>query len=177
MAPPRVGKIANINFGYDGVTPVLFGNVWHDLNGDGVWDANEPPLAGVTVNASGADTASAVTAADGSYLIDEDSGGGDLATGSYTLTVTNLPGGVTWTSTGESITNSFGVTNSNAATNNSIQFSVTGAAEQSGDWDFGFSCVGTQQLGDARSILILTRTARRKRTNRPLVRYRRCAVV
>ena len=141
-------EVTNINFGYDGVSPTIYGYVWHDLNGDGIWDPIEPPLSGVTVNASGADTASAVTGADGSYRIEQDSSAGDLNTGSYTLVTTNLPAGVTWTATGESVTNDFGVTNSDSTTNNNIQFSLSGSSEQSGNWNFGFQCTGSYEIGD-----------------------------
>lgn len=69
--------------------------VWEDLNKDGVQDAGEPPLAGVTVTLSGAAGATAVTDAAGAYLFTRlkagayvvDSGG----KGGFALTTGNDP--------------------------------------------------------------------------------------
>ncbi|MBT8198105.1 MAG: hypothetical protein KJO84_06345, partial [Acidimicrobiia bacterium] len=55
--------------------------VWLDSNGDGVQDAGEPGIPGVTVTLSGDADATAVTDANGLY------GFADLAAGEYTATV------------------------------------------------------------------------------------------
>lgn len=60
------------------------GFVYFDSNGDGLMNAGEPGLAGVSVAISGG--GSLATAADGSFLFS------GLAAGTYTLTQTDLPG-------------------------------------------------------------------------------------
>ncbi len=71
----------------------LSGRVWLDANNDGVVDAAETPLAGVTVQLSGTSTTgaavaqTATTAADGSYAFN------GLPPGTYTLTEPVQPAG------------------------------------------------------------------------------------
>ncbi len=73
--------------------------IWFDVDGDGVQDANEPGIAGVTVElqdgtcTSGVDCPTAVTDADGYYGFD------GLAAGTYTVNVdtATLPAGATQT--------------------------------------------------------------------------------
>ncbi len=68
--------------------------VWLDENGNGVQDAGEPGVAGVTVtlySASGEEQASAVSAADGSYSLSQQSSGGDF------YVVFELPAGYAFT--------------------------------------------------------------------------------
>lgn len=67
----------------------LAGNVYHDLNNNGVRDAGETPIGGVEIvlrNAAGERIASTVTASDGSYVFSRLSGG------TYTLTETQPTG-------------------------------------------------------------------------------------
>jgi len=67
------------------VRAALGDRVWVDANANGVQDAGEPGLIGVTVtlrDAAGATLSSAVTASDGSYLFD------NLAAGTYSLRFT-----------------------------------------------------------------------------------------
>jgi len=61
------------NYQYATVT----GFKWYDMNGNGLWDDGEPPLAGWTIRAQGT-AVSDVTAADGSYAL-------SLPPGSYTI--------------------------------------------------------------------------------------------
>lgn len=139
--------ITNINFGYYGTDPVIYGLVWLDLNRDGVRDVGEPGLSGATVALTGATNATLVTGADGTYTFQTNRLGGALVTGSYTTTVTP-PSGPTWIYTFESPTNAFGVSNGNAALNGIETFSVTTAAETSGSWDFGLIFEGSRKIGD-----------------------------
>ena len=73
----------DVDFGYQ--APASIGDrVWLDTNGDGVQDAGETGIAGVTVelrDASGTVIATTTTGADGEYLFD------GLAAGTYTVTV------------------------------------------------------------------------------------------
>ncbi len=62
------------------------GRAWHDLNADGVYGADEPPLPGLTVTAQGATTASAVSDVDGAYRL------AGLAPGVYQVMAAPPPG-------------------------------------------------------------------------------------
>jgi fimbrial isopeptide formation D2 family protein/uncharacterized repeat protein (TIGR01451 family) len=69
--------------------------VWHDTNVNGVQDAGEQPVPGVTVtltDASGATVATTTTDAAGAYLFDQ------LVPGTYTVTFSNTPAGYAVTS-------------------------------------------------------------------------------
>jgi uncharacterized repeat protein (TIGR01451 family) len=78
-----VGGLNNVNFGE---TLGSIGDfVWADTDGDGVQDAGEVGVGGVTLrllDALGAEVATTTTAADGSYRF------GDLPIGTYTVVVT-----------------------------------------------------------------------------------------
>ena len=90
IAPDSLGE----DFGYRG--PGSIGDlIWNDLDGDGVRDAGEPGLPGVTVTATTTVnglpvTVSTTTGPDGSYVIS------GLPLGDWTVTVdpATLPGGV-----------------------------------------------------------------------------------
>jgi sugar lactone lactonase YvrE len=65
---------------------------FNDLNGDGVWETNEPVLSGVSINAFDQNTnlaASGITDTNGQFLL-------QLPCGTYTITESNQPG---WTQT------------------------------------------------------------------------------
>jgi fimbrial isopeptide formation D2 family protein/uncharacterized repeat protein (TIGR01451 family) len=127
----------DVDFGYRG-TASIGDRVWLDRNGDGVQDAGEPGIGGVTVyldldndGARDADEPFAVTDAAGNYLI------GGLLAGTYTVRVdaSTLPGGVSATYDLDGI-GTPGV--------------VTGVTLSSGqartDVDFGYR--GTASIGD-----------------------------
>ncbi len=68
--------------------------VWYDANGNGIQEAIETPVSGVTVtlyNSSNVAIASAITDAKGYYFF------GNLNPGSYTVGFTTLPNGTTFT--------------------------------------------------------------------------------
>lgn len=68
--------------------------VWNDLDGDGVQDANEPGVAGITVilyNNAGTPVDTLFTDASGAYLFT------NLAPGNYTVGFSNLPAGFGFT--------------------------------------------------------------------------------
>ena len=88
------GGVTGVDFGYqDSALPDISGNVWHDLDADGVDDgAGEPRLQGVTIgllDASGNKVATVTTDANGDYLF------ADVPAGSYTVAVTDTEGVLT----------------------------------------------------------------------------------
>jgi hypothetical protein len=99
---PAGSTVDTIDFGYRG-TASLGDRVWYDADNDGIQDANEPGLAGVTVTLvwAGPDnnfdlatdnlTLTTTTGADGSYSF------ANLPSGNYRVSVTpaTLPNGIT----------------------------------------------------------------------------------
>jgi len=82
-----------VDFGY-GYRGSLGDLVWKDTNSNGVQDSGETGISGVTVTlktSAGATVATATTDANGRYLFSQ------LVAGSYTVTVSNLPTGLTQT--------------------------------------------------------------------------------
>ncbi|MFZ4873746.1 SdrD B-like domain-containing protein [Janthinobacterium sp. Mn2066] len=77
---PSGGIAVNYNFGEFGAS--ISGNVYLDLDGNGVLSAGDTPLAGVTVTLGGAATATTTTDASGNYRFE------GLAAGTYTVTET-----------------------------------------------------------------------------------------
>ena len=122
----------DVDFGYQG-QGAIGDRVWRDDDGDGVQDAGEPGIDGVTVtlrDSAGTVLGTAVTAGDGGY------GFGGLPAGSYTVEVdaTTLPPGSNPTFDVD------GIATPNTAT-------VTlGPAETNNDVDFGFN--GNGAIGD-----------------------------
>ncbi len=73
-------KGVEVNAGFTQPTGTLVGIVFNDLNGDGIQDANEPGIGGITVelqDCNGAIVATTTTNPDGSYSF------GDIILGSY----------------------------------------------------------------------------------------------
>jgi hypothetical protein len=82
-SPPGTGKIGD--------------RVWHDANQNGIQDAGEPNVSGVTVilyDAGGVAIKQTTTDQNGNYLFT------DLAAGNYTVGFSNLPDGYTFTTPG-----------------------------------------------------------------------------
>ncbi len=78
-----------LDFGYGNATAVVGDYVWSDANGDGVQDAGESGIGGVTldlIDGTGAVVATATTKPDGSYLFT------DVRPGAYTVAVTDTAG-------------------------------------------------------------------------------------
>lgn len=112
--------------------------VWDDLDRDGIQDAGEPGIAGVSVTLSGngIEPVTVQTATDGSYLFT------DLCAGTYTVTVTT-PDGYTAT-----MPNAPGSTAANDS--NGSPATVTLTTDNSSDLtiDFGFYTPCTGSIGD-----------------------------
>ena len=123
--------ITNWSFGFD-VPPALYGNVWEDVDGDGVQDAGEEGLSGWTVSITGPGCAPCTTTTDanGDYQFE------NLSVGTYTITVTT-PAGETWTQTFET----------DGTINNSTSDALV-SGEISGSWDFAFQQTGSSTIGD-----------------------------
>ncbi len=68
-------------------------NVWYDTNGNGIKDAGESPVGGITVSlvSGGVTIATAVTGDDGTYLFT------NVTPGTYTMQFGNLPAGAAYT--------------------------------------------------------------------------------
>ncbi len=123
--------ITNWSFGFD-VPPAFFGNVWEDVDGDGVQDPGEGGLSGWTVSITGPGCTPCTTATDanGDYSFE------NLSTGTYNVTVTT-PAGQTWTQTFET----------DGSVNNSTSKTLV-SGEISGSWDFAFQQTGSSTIGD-----------------------------
>jgi hypothetical protein len=122
----------DVDFGYQG-TASVGDRVWLDSNGDGVQDAGESGLNGVTVellDAANNVAGTATTSGDGNYTFSH------LTTGHYTVRVvaSSLPAGVTPTYDLDGI-----------ATANVASFDLNGG-ETKTDVDFGYQ--GTASVGD-----------------------------
>ena len=112
----------DVDFGYRGNLSVG-DRVWNDADGDGVQDAGETGINGVTVqllNSGGTVIATATTASDGNYIF------GNLAPGNYSVRVvsSSLPAGYTQTYDLDGV-----------ATAHTASFSLTASRT---DVDFGY---------------------------------------
>jgi uncharacterized repeat protein (TIGR01451 family)/fimbrial isopeptide formation D2 family protein len=123
--------ISTVDFGYRGSSSIG-DRVWDDRNGDGVQDAGEPGISGLTVTLTGTDalgnalTVTTTTGTDGAYTFI------NLLAGSYTVTVTPPAG----------MSNTY-----DSGTGNNHNTPVTlGATETRTDVDFGYR--GTSSIGD-----------------------------
>ncbi|MBN8820717.1 MAG: carboxypeptidase regulatory-like domain-containing protein [Spirosoma sp.] len=129
----------------DAVPPIEIGNrVWKDTNNNGIQDAGEPSLAGVTVelrDANGNLVATAVTDANGNYIFSNQPGVNDTPSQKYNLPITQLTDytirvsslGTDPSTTGLTLTGitiapgeTAGATNTGATTTNNDAFLVNG---------------------------------------------------
>ena len=91
-ASPAPGQaIDNLNFGY--VSGSIAGFAYADYNRNGVRDSTEPGLASVVIALTGASSATATTAADGSYIFKS------LPAGTYTVAAPSSAAGLTRSTT------------------------------------------------------------------------------
>lgn len=131
--------IENINFGYT-INPTLFGNVWEDVDGDGIQKTGEEGIAGVTVELQSSGCTPSVncptttTDTNGDYeFVDLDAG----TTYTVILYQGTLPPSGTWEQTAEN----------DGTINNAITDTPVGG-EVSGSHNFGFTSSGTGAIGD-----------------------------
>ncbi len=146
--------ITNVNFGYD-VGPVIFGNVWEDVDGQGDRDTGDIGIPGdgsttvkvdlldcgiddICGNGDDGSTVSTYTDADGNYHFDNLIVGHDYR---ISVDTSTLPGTGGWTETAETD----GVLQ---GTDGGIQINDIGAGVVSGSHDFGFYQTGTNSIGD-----------------------------
>ncbi|WP_428657732.1 SdrD B-like domain-containing protein [Runella sp.] len=147
--------------------PIQIGNrVWKDTDGDGIQDAEEPPLAGVTValleNCTGNPIATATTDANGNYYFSSAAGSSTASaiygvtlkyTTAYCLKVTSLGSdpsvtGLTLTTVSPAPGETSGVNNTGTTLSNNDAFIIGGqptisltignAGENNYTYDFGF---------------------------------------
>jgi hypothetical protein len=120
----------DVDFGYKN-TGSVGDRVWLDANGNGVQDAGEAGINGVTVqllNASATVIATATTSGDGNYTFN------NLAAGTYTVKVSGLPAGTAETYDLDGV-----------ATANMATFTLAAGANRT-DVDFGYRNTGS--VGD-----------------------------
>ncbi len=145
LTPIQSGNtITQVNFGYGGLA-IVYGTVWHDVNGDGTRQSTDPGLdngtVGVTVtlyNAStGAVLSTTQTNSSGFYQFP------NIPAGTYTLTVNTgtLPG-TGWSQTAETGPNPDGILDSSMRTVTLV------AGQMSGSYDFGYHQTGSLAIGD-----------------------------
>jgi len=143
----KIGSIAltsgqsGINYLFGDVKPVaLSGLVYQDTNGNGVLDSGEPGIANVTLTLGGTNnlghsiSATATTAANGTYSFTTDSNGNALAPGTYQITETAPSGYV-------QVAANVGTVNGSVDGNPTSAVKITAivlASNQSGiNYDFG----------------------------------------
>jgi SdrD B-like domain/Secretion system C-terminal sorting domain len=108
--------------------------VWFDIDGDGLRDAGEPGIAGVTVTLydnAGAVLAVTTTDANGNYLFD------NLVAGTYQVGFSNYPAGLAPTTPTNTITND----RSSGGNDGRTQPIVLSASQNRTDVDFGLTSV------------------------------------
>jgi protocatechuate 3,4-dioxygenase beta subunit len=134
----------NLDAGIVSTTVASVGDyVWHDLDGDGEQDANEPGVGGVLVTLydnTGNPVASTITKPDGSYIFT------NVTPGDYTMGFTNIPGGMIFT-TQETDPNSNTGSNANPTTGRTTTFTVT-AGTHNPTIDAGILAPNTAGLGN-----------------------------
>jgi hypothetical protein len=112
----------------------LSGNVYHDVNNDGVFDPTENPIAGVTVTVTGPVTATTTTLADGSWSFV------GLPAGSYTVTQTQPAGWIDGQDTPGTVG---GLTTGSASSSNVFSDVVLAPGNSGIEYNFGELLPGT----------------------------------
>ena len=129
--------VNGVDFGYYQPDAVIYGNVWHDVDGDASVDAIDTGLAGFTVELYSGVTLVATTETNyyGDYMF------GSLTPDDYVIVVTppTLLSNA-WTETVET-------TGGTASLDNQIPVTVS-AGEFSGSHDFGYTLGNTSSIGD-----------------------------
>jgi hypothetical protein len=118
--------------------------IWYDFDVDGIQDANEPGVAGVTVtlyNSSFSAIKTTVSNAAGNYLFT------DLTNGTYYIGFSNLPAG--FAATAKNASGSTAANNSDAdAATWFTDAVVLPAVSTDRNWDFGIYSAATAALGN-----------------------------
>jgi hypothetical protein len=140
-------RITTVDGGYWLTTPPGTGKigdrVWNDVNGNGIQDAGEPSVAGITVTLydGAGNVVKQTTTENGNYIFT------DLAAGNYTVGFGNLPAGFTFTTQGAGTAASG--SDANPATGRTGVISL-GAGQVNLDVDAGIRPIaaGTASLGN-----------------------------
>lgn len=141
-------RITTIDAGYwittSTGTAKLGDRVWYDVDQDGIQDANEPSVPGITVilyNSAGTAIAQKTTDQNGNYYFT------DLAAGSYSVGFSNLPVGFTFTTQG--LGTAATGSDANPATGRTAAITLT-AGQTNLDVDAGIkqAQAGTASLGN-----------------------------
>ncbi|WP_460958443.1 SdrD B-like domain-containing protein, partial [Spirosoma litoris] len=140
----KISRITGTDQVCDAVPPIEIGNrVWKDTNSNGIQDAGEPSLAGVTVelrDANGNLVATAVTDANGNYIFSNQAGSSTTSqkyglpitqNTNYTIDVASLgtdpsTAGLTLTNISPAPGETAGTTNTGATIDNNDAFLVNG---------------------------------------------------
>ncbi len=138
----------NNNFGYV-IGNVVFGTLWDDIDGDGIKDPGEAPLAGITVDLTngvctvGTTCPRVTTDANGRYRF-VNVANGNWAVAVLTSSLPALTAPQTWQQTGDP--DQAGTT-CTTCDNTKTTFSVSGG-NIFGAYDFGYRRAGTSSIGD-----------------------------
>jgi hypothetical protein len=134
---------SGINYNFGEMQPVnISGVVYHDLNGNGKFDSGEPPFSGVLMTLSGTNglgqsiTATATTAADGSYSFTVDSNNNQLLPGTYKI-VETVPTG--YVAVNANIGTVNGVLDGSEPSPERITSIVLNSGQSGINYDFGLS--------------------------------------
>ncbi len=126
------------------LAPIELGNrVWNDLNGNGIQDANEPGLSGISVQLikNGAVVGTTTTGADGTYYFNASNvSGGVLPNMDYQICLVSLPAGFALTSKDADPSANGDIRDSDAALTdgkNCIPLTTGGPGATNHNYDFG----------------------------------------
>ncbi len=151
-------NITNVNFGYTIASPLIYGTIWRDYNGDGIRSdtTTETGWSGVTVTIYACTTTDPLTCSGTPLQTTTTNSSGyyqfaGLSTTSYYRIVTTPPSGTTNTdeeAPGDDNTNTTVATQGTAGDSVIITSALLASGSQNGGFDFGYHQAGTNSIGD-----------------------------